>query len=144
MEVLAGDDVLIAGFIITGPPNSTKKVMIRALGPSLTAAGVSNAISDPRLELHAADGQPMSVNGNWQDGPNVTEIPNGFQPSDPRESVIIATLSVDSDGTANYTAVVRGVNGATGVGLVEAYDLSQAATSSRTSAHAGTSTRAQT
>ncbi len=124
MEVLSGDNVLIAGFIITGPPNSTKKVMIRGLGPSLAAAGVTNPLSDPLLELHGPIGLFDTItNDNWADASNASDIPDGFQPSDSRESVIVATLPIDSSGITSFTAIVRGANGVTGVGLVEAYDL---------------------
>jgi hypothetical protein len=124
MEVLSGDNVLIAGFIITGPPSSTKKVMIRGLGPSLAAAGVTNPLSDPLLELHGPIGLFNTItNDNWADASNASDIPHGFQPRDPRESVIVATLPIDSSGITSFTAIVRGANGATGVGLVEAYDL---------------------
>jgi hypothetical protein len=122
MQVLTGDNVLIAGFIITGPANSTKKVMIRGLGPS---SGVPTALSDPLLELRGANNL-LLTNDNWQDAANASEIPAGFQPKDAREAVIIATLTVGSDGFSSYTAIVRGAKGETGVGLVEAYDLSPA------------------
>jgi hypothetical protein len=123
MEVLGSDKVLIAGFIITGEPNTTKKVMIRGLGPSLTAAGVGNPLSDPLLELHGPAGFTTVVNDNWRDATNTSEIPEGFQPGDRRESVIIATLTIGAGRVASYTAIMRGAHGETGVGLVEAYDL---------------------
>jgi hypothetical protein len=123
MEVLANDNVLIAGFIITGDPGVTKRVLIRGLGPSLGAAGVSNAISDPLLELHGPAGFTTIVNDNWTDASNAGEIPDGFEPTDSRESVLITTLTIGSEGYANYTAIMRGAHGEQGVGLVEAYDL---------------------
>jgi hypothetical protein len=123
MEVLTNDNVLIAGFIVTGDPGVTKKVMVRGLGPSLAKAGVPNALSDPLLELHGTTGFTTIVNDNWGDASNANEIPNGFQPSDSRESVIIATLTVGPKGFASYTAILRGAHGETGVGLAEAYDL---------------------
>lgn len=122
MEVLSGDNVLIAGFIVTGPPYGSKKVMIRGLGPSLTKAGVPNALSDPLLELRGPNGY-LLTNDNWQQASNAGDIPQGFQPTDPRESVIVALLPIGSQGLAKYTATVRGAHGEQGVGLVEAYDL---------------------
>lgn len=122
MEVLSGDNVLIAGFIITGPPNSSKKVMIRGLGPSLQAAGVTNALADPFLELRGPNNL-LIINDNWQQANNTSDIPSGFQPTDPRESVIIATLPIGSGGLSNCTAILRGAHGETGIGLAEAYDL---------------------
>jgi hypothetical protein len=116
MNVLAGDNALIAGFIVTGPSGSTKKVLIRGIGPSLANFGVPGTISDPLLELHNPDGSVVT-NDNWQQG-DTSQIPNGFAPSDPRESVIVATLS-----PGNYSAVLKGAHGETGVGLAEVYDL---------------------
>jgi hypothetical protein len=116
MNVLAGDNALIAGFIITGPNGSTKKVLIRGIGPSLANFGVPGTLSDPLLELHKPDGT-VTTNDNWQQG-DTSQIPNGFAPSDPRESVIVATLA-----PGNYSAVLKGAHGETGVGLAEVYDL---------------------
>ena len=121
MQVLAGDNALIAGFIVTGPSGSSKKVLIRGLGPSLANFGVPGTINDPLLELHKADGTVVT-NDNWQDG-DTSEIPNGFSPSDPRESLIVATLS-----PGNYSAVLKGAHGETGVGIAEVYDLDSAST----------------
>lgn len=128
MEVLTKDNVLIAGFIVTGQPNTTKKVMIRGLGPSLVNQGVGPGLvlTDPLLELHGPAGFSTITNNNWQDGSNTSDIPAGFQPSDPRESVIIAVLPIDASGLGKYTAILRGASGEQGIGLVEAYDLESA------------------
>lgn len=123
MEVLEGDNVLIAGFIVSGPPGSTKKVMIRGLGPSLASQGVPNPLADPLLELHEADGAVIT-NDDWQQG-DTSQIPTGFSPASTKESVIVATLTVGAQGYSNYTAILKGANGETGVGLAEAYDLDQ-------------------
>jgi sugar lactone lactonase YvrE len=122
MEVLSGNNVLIAGFIITGPAGSSKKVMIRGLGPSLSNQGVSNPLADPYLDLHKSDGTEVT-NDNWQDASNSSDIPAGFQPSDPHESVIVTTIPIGSNGVSANTAILRGANGETGIGLVEVYDL---------------------
>ncbi len=124
MEVLGGDQVLIAGFIVTG--NDPKTVIIRGIGPSLSGVGV--ALSDPTLELH--QGSTVTTNDNWkindQTGQSqeaairATTIP----PPNDLESALIATLA-----PGNYTAILAGKNGGTGVGLVEVYDLAQAANS---------------
>ena len=117
----AGENALIGGFIITG--SVPKKVLIRALGRSLLDRGIQGALQDPTLELHTPDG--TTFNNNWKDSQedeiNATTIP----PADDREAAIVATLE---PGVA-YTAVVRGDNDSTGVGLVEVYDLDQAAPS---------------
>ncbi len=122
LQVGAGEDGLIGGFIVLG--TTPKRVIIRALGPSLTAQGVSGALSDPTLELHDGTGALISSNDNWQDAPNKRDIIDSTlaEGLDPAESVILTTLPATSTGSA-YTAVVYGVNGTTGNGLVEVYDL---------------------
>jgi hypothetical protein len=126
MQVQTSDKVMIAGFIIQG--SAPKKVIIRAIGPSLTQFGVPNALANPQLELHDSS-SIIGRNDDWQTtqlggvitSDQVAEIQNsGFAPRDPAESAIIATLPPGS-----YTAIVQGVNSTTGVGLVEVYDLGQ-------------------
>ncbi len=129
LRVLTGDKVLIGGFIITG--NVSKKVIIRAIGPSLTASGISGALSDPTLELHDSSGATIH-NDDWQTtiiSDFVTDQSgeirdSGLAPLDPHESAMIVHLIPGA-----YTAVVRGKNDGTGVALVDAYDLDPAATS---------------
>jgi photosystem II stability/assembly factor-like uncharacterized protein len=116
LQIQSGDNGLFAGFIVTGPAGSTKKVLIRGIGPSLAQFGVPGTIPDPFLELHTG-GAPVT-NDNWQQAPNKNEIPTGFAPKDPRESIIIATLP-----PGNYSAILKGAHGETGVGLAEVYDL---------------------
>lgn len=117
--VQSGDSVMIGGFIVTGAPDSAKRVMLRGIGPSLNVNGVpvSGRISDPLLELHKPDGS-IETNDNWRDAANVAQIPDGFQPTDDRESVIVTTLAPGA-----YTVIMRGAHGETGVGLVEAYQM---------------------
>ena len=113
--VQTGDDVMIGGFIIGG--TNTRHLAIRAIGPSLAAAGVTNPLLDPVLELHDQNGVLMETNDNWKENQAEVEA-TGLAPGDDRESVIVTTLSPNS-----YTAIVRGANGTTGVALVEAYDI---------------------
>jgi len=113
--VQTGDDVMIGGFIIGG--GSLRHIAIRAIGPSLAAAGVANPLLDPVLELHDQNGVLMETNDNWKANQGEVEA-TGLAPGDDRESVIVTTLS-----PGNYTAIVRGANGLTGVALVEAYDI---------------------
>jgi hypothetical protein len=114
-NIKTGDDALIGGFIITGV--ESKRVLLRAIGPSL--ASVPGRLSDPVLELHDSTGALITSNDNWQDAPNKQAISDtGAAPSNPMESAILVTLA-----PGNYTAIVRGVNNSTGVGLVEGYDL---------------------
>jgi sugar lactone lactonase YvrE len=111
-----GSDVMIGGFII-GPGNGAR-VVLRALGPSLSAAGISNALADPTLELHDGNGALINGNDNWQQN-QASEIRNtGVAPPNDLESAIVATLPPGS-----YTAIVAGAAGGRGVGLVELYNL---------------------
>ena len=113
MRVEAGDNALIAGFIITG--QGAKKVIIRGLGPSL---GIPGALADPSLELNNA-GAPV-FNDNWKSDPTQAQaiIDSGVPPTNDLEAAIVATLLPGA-----YTAILRGKGNAAGVGLVELYDL---------------------
>jgi hypothetical protein len=114
------DNVLIGGFIVTGL--QPKKVILRAIGPSLPVAG---ALADPVLELRNSSGGLILSNDNWRDDP-VQEseiIATTIPPSHDLESAIVATLPANNSA---YTVIVRGVSNGTGVGLVEAYDLDRA------------------
>jgi hypothetical protein len=109
--------------IATG--TADKRVIIRAIGPTLSDFGVSGALQDPTLELYQGS-TLLSSNDDWRQSPQQGEIQNsGLAPNKDAESAIIATLSPNQ----NYTAVVRGKNGTTGVGVVEAFDLDQMAAS---------------
>lgn len=122
LPVLTGNNVMIGGFIIAGTEN--KRVLLRAIGPSLASAGVTGALSDPVLELHGSDGAAVAVNDNWRDTQEQEIAATGIPPADDLESAIVTTLTPGS-----YTAVVSGNNGATGVALVEVYDLQSTAAS---------------
>ena len=115
MRVESGDNVLIGGFIVTG--SVPKRVIIRAIGPSLPVAG---ALADPILELHAAGGSVIT-NDDWRSTQEAEIIATTVPPSSNLESAIVATLSPGA-----HTAIVRGKNGGMGVGLVEVYDLDTA------------------
>jgi N-acetylneuraminic acid mutarotase len=120
--VRMGDDALIGGFIPGPASHGPIKVLIRALGPSLVSAGVSNALSDPVLELHNAHGTMIQSNNDWKETQRVEIEATKIPPTDDRESAMIATVAPATNG---YTAVLRGANGATGIALVEIYALSQ-------------------
>src|SRR5438477_1984969 len=113
MVVETGDNVLIGGFIVYG--TGQKTVAVRAIGPSLPVPG---ALSDPVLELHDGSGALIAINDNWRTSQQAALIAAGLGPGDDRDSALIATLT-----TGSYTAIVRGANNATGVALVEVYDL---------------------
>jgi hypothetical protein len=115
-----GDQISIAGFIIQGDAAQAKRVAIRGLGPSLQVGGVPvpELLADPVLELHDATGAIIASNDNWR-GLQATEIESlGLAPENEKEAVIIATLPA-----GNYTAVMQGLNGNSGIGLIEVYDL---------------------
>lgn len=117
MKVGLGQNVLIGGFIIQG--TQAKQLIIRAIGPSLSANGITGAISDPMLELHNSAGGVIASNDDWQDGPQASQIQNlGFAPGKTVESAMMVTLSPGS-----YTAIVSGFDSAQGVGLIEAYEM---------------------
>ncbi|MEY2520137.1 MAG: hypothetical protein QOF24_1896 [Verrucomicrobiota bacterium] len=110
----SGENVLIGGLIIQGA--TAKQVIIRAIGPS---APVTGTLSDPTLQLIAANGQTIANNDNWQDDATQEALirGTGLQPKDPRESALFETLS-----PGNYTAIVQGKN-SEGIALVEFYDV---------------------
>lgn len=120
-SVGVGDDALIGGFILGG--DTPKRVVVRALGPSLADFGLTNFLADPTLELHDNSGVTIATNDNWQDAANSQEVIDAnLAPTQPNESAILTTLPASSDGTG-YTAIVRGANNGSGIGLVEVYDL---------------------
>ncbi|MDQ6810042.1 MAG: DUF1800 family protein [Verrucomicrobiota bacterium] len=113
MVVQTGDNVLITGFIVTG--TGQKKIALRAIGPSVPVAG---ALADPFLELHDASGKLLMSNNDWRTTQQDAIIAAGLAPKSDLESALITSLAPGS-----YTAIVRGMNNGTGVGLVELYDL---------------------
>ena len=121
MFVQTGDNAGIGGFIISG--SAPKHVLVRVIGPSLTQFGVPNALADPVLELHGPAPFATINNDNWMDDPvqQAAILATGLAPTDSLESAIDATLNPGA-----YTAVARGKNNSTGVGLIEVFDLSQA------------------
>jgi hypothetical protein len=123
--VQTGDNVMIGGVMVQG--TQPKRVIVRAIGPELTQYGVPNPLADPTLEMYDSTGALIASNNDWQHtiiGGIITRDQvaairaSGHAPGDPSESAIIATLP-----PGNYTAIVRGVNNTTGVGLVEVYDF---------------------
>ena len=128
LPVGTGDNVLIEGFIVQGPVGSTKKIIVRAIGPSLAPFGITDALADPTLEIHDATNAIIAINDNWRTtqvggiitADQVADISaSQLAPSNDLESAIIANLAPGS-----YTAVVRGAGNTVGTGVVDAYDLS--------------------
>ncbi|MFN2621800.1 MAG: hypothetical protein ABR611_03050 [Chthoniobacterales bacterium] len=110
-----GQGQLIGGFIITGGP---KLVMIRAMGPSLAAVGVSPALANPTLTLYAG-GNQLAANDDWKTNTNVADIiASGIAPTDDLEAALLIRLEPGA-----YTTVVSGVGDTTGIGLVEVYEV---------------------
>ena len=123
MRVQTGDNVLIGGFILTG--STSKKVIVRAIGPSLTAGNqpLPGRLMDPTLSLFDGGGTQLFTNDDWMNSSQKQQIIDStIPPTDPKESAIVATLQ-----PGNYTAIMSGANGATGIGVVELYDLDQPA-----------------
>ena len=122
-----GDDALIGGVIVRG--DAAERILLRAIGRSLTDRGVAGALQDPTLDLYDADGNVIAHNDNWMEEPDGT--PNatrtaainatGLPPANPAESAILVTPD-----PGNYTVIVRGKNNTTGVALVEAYRIASA------------------
>ena len=118
--VAGGENTLIAGFIIGGSALANNAMIVRALGPSLSASGVSNPLSDPVLELRDASGALVASNNDWQDTQKTQISASGLAPTNPHESAIFATLPA-----GNYTAVVLSGDHSVGIAVVEAYSVSQ-------------------
>jgi hypothetical protein len=110
-----GANVMIGGTIVTGP--DAARVLFRAIGPSLTSAGIANALANPQLELFDSNGSKRASNDDWKTNQQPV-LATGLPPTNDNESALVADLP-----PGGYTAVVSGVNGATGVALAEAYQL---------------------
>jgi uncharacterized protein GlcG (DUF336 family) len=117
-----GENQLIAGFIIAGA--GSKQILIRGLGPSLAAFGLTGTLQDPVLDLRTQAGTNITVNDNWALAVNAAQIPANLRPADPRESAILTSLAPGS-----YTAIESGKSGTTGKGLLEVYDVDSVASS---------------
>jgi len=121
--VQTGNQALIAGFIVSG--TGSKKLIMRALGPTLSSFGVTGVLQNPTLELRDSGGALIAFNDNWGDSPNKQQIIDAhLAPPNAAEPAILATL-----GPGNYTAIVRGLNNTTGIAVVEGYDIEPGTTS---------------
>ena len=117
--VNTGNDIVIAGFILGGN-NGNGRIVVRGIGPSLTAFGVADALANPTLELRDNNGALLLANNDWQEDPaQAAELTAaGLAPTNPLEAGIAATLPPGA-----YTALLSGANNGIGVGLVEVYDI---------------------
>ncbi len=116
--VQGGDNVLIAGFVISGTAPIGTPVVLRALGPSLAAFGVTNPLPDPVLELRDASGTLLASNNNWKDTQEQAITNTTLAPTDDRE----AAISISLPGGA-FTAIVGSATGEPGTAVVEVYNL---------------------
>jgi len=118
-RVDTGDNVSIAGFIISG--ERSKRVVVRGIGPSMTVGGapVPGRLMDPVIELHDNAGRLIQTNDNWRSDQEQEIQATGLAPSDERESAIVLTLAPDT-----YTVILRGASNTMGIGLIEVYDVS--------------------
>jgi len=116
--VNTGDDIVIAGFLLS-ESSTSDRVVVRGIGPSLALAGVTNALADPTLELRDNNGTLLVANNDWQDNAvQASEITSaGLAPANNLESAIAATLP-----PGLYTALLAGRNNGAGIGIVEVYD----------------------
>jgi hypothetical protein len=121
LAVQSGDNVLIGGFIVTG--TQPKKVIVRGIGPSL---GIAGQLENPTLELRDQASSLIASNDDWKTTQQAEITASGVPPTNDLESAIVATLPANA---ARYTAILRGVNDAPGIGLVEVFDLGSAADS---------------
>lgn len=125
--VQSGDNVMIGGLVIEGP--APKTVVIRAIGPSLSAHGVANALADPNVQVFSGQTLVRS-NDNWADDARAAELPSALVPGHAAEAALVITLE-----PGPYTAIVRSADASTGIGLIEAFELDE------TSAFVNISTR---
>ena len=114
LHIAEGDNAMIGGFIITG--SGLKIALVRGLGPSI---GVPGALADPVVEVHGGSGELLATNDNWNDADSQQQIMNsGLAPENELESALWGTINPGA-----YTAIVRGNNNGSGIGLFEVYDL---------------------
>jgi hypothetical protein len=119
-SVQTAENVMIGGFVLGGTSINPAKVVIRALGPSLGQAGISNPLGNPTLRLFDNNGSMVGLNDNWQDdaGQAAQLQALNLAPANPSESAVVATLP-----PGQYTAVVAGQGAGTGIGLIEVYSI---------------------
>ena len=116
--VETGENVMIGGFILGAGGGGFSTIIVRGIGPSLTDAGITDALADPVIEIHNGDGDLIDSNDNWMDDPNMQMVSDaGLAPTDPNESALYKILPAGA-----YTAILSGAGGTSGVGLVESYN----------------------
>ena len=116
--VQSGQNVLIAGFVIAGAAPQGTPIVVRALGPSLAAFGITNPLPDPILELRDASGTLLASNNDWKDTQQQAITNTTLAPTDDHESAISISL-----GGGAFTAIVGSATGEAGTAVVEVYNL---------------------
>jgi hypothetical protein len=121
VDVQGGQNDGIAGFIKRNP--AAKRVLIRGLGPSINVGGtpVAGTLQDPVLKIFDASGE-IAMNDSWRSTQQAEITSSGLAPAHDNEPAIILNLR-GADSISNYTAILSGAGGTTGIGLVEVYDL---------------------
>lgn len=119
-QVGTGENVLILGVVIAGPV--PKQVLVRGVGPTLTTLGVTNVLTNPKISLYNAAGSLIDANDDWGGAVRISEAAakvGAFAlPENSRDACLLVTLL-----PGVYTAHVSGIDGTTGVALVELYDV---------------------
>ena len=116
-----GDDVLIGGFIVRDDSftNQPQSVLMRGIGPSLSSSGITNPLQDPQITLVDLQGNVITTNTDWESSPEAAAmLATGIAPSHPKEAAILRSLT-----PGGYTVVLRGQDGGTGIGVIEAFNL---------------------
>ncbi len=120
-RVETGDNVMIGGFIVGAGERGEADVVLRAIGPSLSRAGIGDPLADPAMELRDADGELLAANDDWQDTQKTEIEQSGIAPADQAEAAIRRSMAPGS-----YTVVISGADPAmTGTALVELYNLAK-------------------
>jgi hypothetical protein len=116
-HVSTSENIVIAGFMLGGSSND--RIVVRGIGPSLSATGLADVLADPVLELRDTNGTLLNANNDWQDNAaSAAElIAAGLAPTNNLEAAIVTTLP-----PGGYTALLAGQNNGTGIGVVEVYD----------------------
>jgi kumamolisin len=135
-EVETGADIEIAGFVLQGPAGSTKTVLVRGVGPALTALGVSGALAAPMVSVFDSTSTLIASDTGWSNAPmagtstagatyrmataaDMSAVGAFALTAGSADSAMVLTLPIGS-----YTVQVSGLNSTSGVGLAEVYELS--------------------
>jgi hypothetical protein len=128
-----GSNVTVVGFTLAGTTSET--VLLRGIGPTLGQYGISTPLANPQLVLYDSQDQVIASNAGWGNAPQrgSSAVAAGVAPASARIMSLVGAFLLPSDSAdcailvtlppGTYTAQLSGLDGATGVGLVEAYDL---------------------